>query len=151
VTLSALGSRPLFSLMYKPQMMDDGDDELGAQSGMIDKRNRNTPRKPATLPLFRPQITHDLYWIRTLGAAVGSRRRTAWATALLSNCCKVPVINVTYDSLSTGEAIIPYSGHGAAVVHHVYVSIVHCKGLAVTLPVDVFWFIQTNYFAAYGL
>jgi hypothetical protein len=31
------------------------------------------------VPLRPPQIPHDLTWVRTRAAAVGSRRLTAWA------------------------------------------------------------------------
>jgi hypothetical protein len=42
-------------------MIDDGD--CGAANGMIIGRgNRNTRRKPATVPLLPQQIPHDLTW-----------------------------------------------------------------------------------------
>jgi uncharacterized membrane protein YwzB len=47
----------------------------------VGRGNRSTRRKPAQVPLFPPQITHDLTWARTRAAAVGSRRLTAWALA----------------------------------------------------------------------
>jgi hypothetical protein len=72
--------RPLFNLLYQPQMIDD--DECGAVGGMIIGRgNRSTRRKPAPVPLCPPQIPHDLTWARTRAVAVGSQRLTAWAMA----------------------------------------------------------------------
>jgi hypothetical protein len=43
--------------------------------------NRSTRRKPAPVPLWPPQIPHDLTWARTRAAAVGNRRLTARAMA----------------------------------------------------------------------
>jgi hypothetical protein len=62
-------------LLYQLRMMDD--DECGAIDGMIGRGNRSTPRKTAPVPLFPPQIPHDLTQARTRTAAVGSRRLTA--------------------------------------------------------------------------
>jgi hypothetical protein len=64
-------------LLYQPRMMMDDDDECGAICGMSDRGNRSTRRKPAPLPLYPPQIPHDLSWAVTRAAAVGSRRLTA--------------------------------------------------------------------------
>jgi hypothetical protein len=47
----------------------------------IGKGNRSTRRKRAPMPLYPPQIPHDVTWARTRAAAVGSRRITAWAMA----------------------------------------------------------------------
>jgi hypothetical protein len=74
--------RSLIGLLYQPRVIDD--DECGALGGMrIDRRNRRTRRKtsPARVPLFPPQIPHELTWARTRVAAVGSRRLMAWAMA----------------------------------------------------------------------
>jgi hypothetical protein len=72
--------RPLFGLMYQPQMIDDGD--CRAIGGMkTDRGNPSTRRKPAPVPLCPPQIPHDLTWARTRAAAAGSQRLTAWAMA----------------------------------------------------------------------
>jgi hypothetical protein len=69
--------RPLVDLFYQPQMIDY--DECGAVGGMrIDRGNWSTRRKPAPVPLYPPQILHDLTWARTQAAAVESRRLTAW-------------------------------------------------------------------------
>jgi hypothetical protein len=74
-----LARRPLIGLLYEHQMIDY---ECGALGGMrIGRGNRSTRRKPAPVPLFPPQILHDLAWARTRAAAVGSRRLTAWAMA----------------------------------------------------------------------
>jgi hypothetical protein len=52
----------------------DDDDACGAVSGMkIGSGNGSTRRKSAPVPLCPPQIPHDLTWVRTLAAAVGSR------------------------------------------------------------------------------
>jgi hypothetical protein len=48
------------------------DDECGAVVGMrIVMGNRSTERKPAAVPLFPPQIPHDVTWDRTRSAAMG--------------------------------------------------------------------------------
>jgi hypothetical protein len=74
-----LARRPLTGLFYQPRMIDD---ESGAVGGMrIGRGNRSTRRKSASVPLYPPQIPHDLIWARTVAAAVGSRRLTTWATA----------------------------------------------------------------------
>jgi hypothetical protein len=57
--------RPLFDLLYQPQIIDD-DDECGAVCGMrIGRGNQSTWRKPSTVPLRPPQIPHDLSRSRT--------------------------------------------------------------------------------------
>jgi hypothetical protein len=62
--------RPLFVLLYQPQVIDDGD--CGAIGGMrIGRGNRSTWRKPATVPPSPPQFPHDLTRARTRAAAVG--------------------------------------------------------------------------------
>jgi hypothetical protein len=56
------------------------DDECGAVGGMrIGEGNRSTRGKPAPVPLYPPQIPHDLTWARTRAAAVGSQQLTACA------------------------------------------------------------------------
>jgi hypothetical protein len=68
--------RPLFGLLYQPQMIDDCD--CGAIGGMkIGRGNRSTSRKPAPVPLCQPQIQHDLNRARILAAEVGNQRLTA--------------------------------------------------------------------------
>jgi hypothetical protein len=60
-----------------PAPDDDDDDECGAVGGMRTGRgNRITRRKPAPVPLFQPQIPHDLTWARTRAAAEGSTAST---------------------------------------------------------------------------
>jgi hypothetical protein len=59
VTLSPLGARPLFGPLYQLPMIDVV--ERGAVSGTrIARGNRSNRGKPALLPLFPPQISHDL-------------------------------------------------------------------------------------------
>jgi hypothetical protein len=73
--------RPLFDLLYQPQMIYD-DDDCGAFGGMrISRGNRSTQRNPAPVPLCPRQILHDLTWNRTRAAAVGSRLQTATTMA----------------------------------------------------------------------
>jgi hypothetical protein len=55
--------RPLFGLLYGPQMIDD---DCGAIDRMrIGRGNRSTRRKPASMPLSPPQIPHDPTRART--------------------------------------------------------------------------------------
>jgi hypothetical protein len=75
VRLSPLGTASTTGQLYQLRMIDDGD--YAAISGIkIEKGNQSTRRKPTPVPLFPPQIPHDLTWARTLAAAVGSRRLT---------------------------------------------------------------------------
>jgi hypothetical protein len=68
----SLGTAATSGLLYKPQMVDEGD--CGAIGGMkIDRGNRSTRRKPAPAPLCPPQIPHDQTRARTRAAAVGSQ------------------------------------------------------------------------------
>jgi hypothetical protein len=62
---------------------DDDDDDCGAVGGNENWQGKPkySEKKPASLPLFPPQIPNDLTQTRTREAAVGSRRSTAWATA----------------------------------------------------------------------
>jgi hypothetical protein len=72
--LSPLGSAATSGLLYKPQMIDEGD--CGAIGGMeIGRGNQSTRRKPAPAPLCTPQIPHDQTQARTRAAAVGSETR----------------------------------------------------------------------------
>jgi hypothetical protein len=48
---------------------------------MLGRRNRNSRRIRAPVPLCRPQIPHDLTRARTRAVAVGSRPLTAWTAA----------------------------------------------------------------------
>jgi hypothetical protein len=75
VGLSPLGTAATSVLLYKPQMIDEGD--CGAVGGMkIGRGNRSTGRKPAPAPLCPPQIPHDQTRARTRAATVGSQRLT---------------------------------------------------------------------------
>jgi hypothetical protein len=59
-------------------------DEYGAVGGMtIGRGNRRTMRKPAPVPLCRPQIAHDLTWALTRAAVVGKQEinRLSYSTA----------------------------------------------------------------------
>jgi hypothetical protein len=77
---------------------DDDDDECGAVSGMrIGRENRSARRKPAPLPLCPPQIQHNLTWVRTLVAAVVSRRLTS--SAMARPCLYSYVNEVSYESV----------------------------------------------------
>jgi hypothetical protein len=74
--LSPLGTVATSGLLYKPQMIEEGDCE--AIGGMnIGRGNRSTQRKPAPTPLYPLQIPHDQNRARTRAAAVGSQRLTA--------------------------------------------------------------------------
>jgi hypothetical protein len=69
VRLIPLGRLATLDLLHKHGIID----EYGAVGGMrIDRGNRNTRRKTAPVSLCLPQIPHDLTWVRTQGAAVGS-------------------------------------------------------------------------------
>jgi hypothetical protein len=58
------------------------DDECGAVGGMrIGRGKQSTKRKPTPVPLYPPQIPHNLTWARTQAAAVESLRLTARAMA----------------------------------------------------------------------
>jgi hypothetical protein len=76
VRLSPLGPAATTGLLYKPQMIDDGD--CGAIGGMkICRGNRNSRRKPAPAPLRTPQISHEQTRARTRAAAMESQQLTA--------------------------------------------------------------------------
>jgi hypothetical protein len=70
VGLSPLGTAAASGLLFKPQMIDDGD--CGAIGGIkIGRGNRITRRKPAPATLCPPQIPHD----QTRAAAVRNAYR----------------------------------------------------------------------------
>jgi hypothetical protein len=72
VGLSPLGTAATSGLLYKPQMIDEGD--CGANGGMkIGRGNRSTRRKPAPAPLCPQQIPHDQTQARTRAAAVSRK------------------------------------------------------------------------------
>jgi hypothetical protein len=72
VRLSLLGTAATVWLIVPAS--DDDDDDCGVIGGMRnDKGNRSTWKKPAPVPLYPPQIPHEL----SGSAAVGSRRLTA--------------------------------------------------------------------------
>jgi hypothetical protein len=72
--------RPLYGLSHQPQMIDDDDDDdngaFAAIGGMIERGNRSTRRKPASLPLGPPQIPYGLTLPRTRAASEGMQRLT---------------------------------------------------------------------------
>jgi hypothetical protein len=78
VRLSPLGTSATAGLLYQPRMIDDDDDDYGAVGGIrIGRGNRSTRRKPVPVPLYPPQIPHDLTCDQTRAAAVGSQRLTS--------------------------------------------------------------------------
>jgi hypothetical protein len=90
VRLSPFGTSAKFGLLYRPWTLDV--DECGAVSEIrIGRGNRNTRRKPFPETICPPQISHDLTWVRTRAAAVGSRLLTSSAMArpalILQNVC----------------------------------------------------------------
>jgi hypothetical protein len=67
---SPFGTAATSGLLYKPQMIDEGD--CGAIGGMkIGRENRSTRRKPAPALLCPPQIPHDQTRNRTPGRRGG--------------------------------------------------------------------------------
>jgi hypothetical protein len=86
VGLSPLSTVATSGLLYKPQMIDDGD--CGAIGGMkIGRGNRNTRRKPAAVPLCPPQIQHDQTRARTPGRRGGkpATNRLSYGAAIDSS------------------------------------------------------------------
>jgi hypothetical protein len=76
VGLCPLGTAATSGLLYKPQMIDEGD--YGAIGRIkIGRGNQSTRRKPAPAPFCPPQIPHDQTRTRTRAATVGSQRLTA--------------------------------------------------------------------------
>jgi hypothetical protein len=73
---SPISTAATTGLLYQPNIIDDGD--CGAIGGMkIGRGKCSTRRKPAPMPLWPPQIPHDLTRAGTRAAAVGSQRLTA--------------------------------------------------------------------------
>jgi hypothetical protein len=69
-----MAQRPLFGLLYHPQMIYN---DYGAIGGMrIGRRNRSTRGKPTPVPLCPLQISHNLTLAPTRAAAVGTQRLT---------------------------------------------------------------------------
>jgi hypothetical protein len=69
VKLSPLGTAATTGLLYQPQRTDDGDCEEISRMKFA-REHRSTRRKPVPVPLFPPQIPHDLTRARTWAAAV---------------------------------------------------------------------------------
>jgi hypothetical protein len=82
LTLSPLGTSATVGLLYQPRMIDDDYEAVGGMR--IGRGNRSTRRKPAPVPLFPPQIPHDLTWDRTPGRRGGkpATNRLSYGTAL---------------------------------------------------------------------
>jgi hypothetical protein len=73
--------RPPIGLLYQPRLIDD---ELGATGGIRTGRgNRSTRGKHAPVPLYPPQIPHDLTWAQNPGRRGGklANNRLSYATA----------------------------------------------------------------------
>jgi hypothetical protein len=83
--------RPLFGLLYQPQMIHVYDDDCGTIGGMRIGRGN-----PAPVSLWPSQIPHELIRARTRAAAVGSRRLTAWAVARPWNNLRFNTNEITY-------------------------------------------------------
>jgi hypothetical protein len=76
--------RPLTGLLYQPRMIDD---ECGAVGGMrIGRGNRSTRRKLTPVPLYLPQIPHDLSWARIRATTNSLSYGTASILPLLPSC-----------------------------------------------------------------
>jgi hypothetical protein len=72
--------RPLFAYCTGPRWYLNGD--CRAIVGMnICRGSRSTRRKPAPVPLCRPQTPHDQTLTGTRSSVVGSQRLIAWAMA----------------------------------------------------------------------
>jgi hypothetical protein len=92
--------RPLFGLLYQPQMIED--DDCAANGGMkIGRGNRSIRRKPAPAQLCPPQIPHDLTRARTRATAViyiniyiyyknWSSRQNLWSSIVMSYTIRQP-------------------------------------------------------------
>jgi hypothetical protein len=96
--------RPLFGLLYGPQMIDD--DDCGAIGGMrIGRENRSTLRKPVPVPLCPPQILRDLTRSPNPGRRGGkpATNRLSYGTALLNLCSPVNCSKVIQND-ETGRA-----------------------------------------------
>jgi hypothetical protein len=73
VRLSSLDTQATSGPIVPAPDDDDDDDEYRAASGMIvSGENRSTRRKPASVPLCPPQISHNLSRDGTQAAAVVS-------------------------------------------------------------------------------
>jgi hypothetical protein len=77
VRLSQLGTSATILHILPARMVDD--DECGAVGGMTGRRNQNTRRKRAPVPLCPPQTPHDPTWARTRATTMGNRRLAARA------------------------------------------------------------------------
>jgi hypothetical protein len=89
VGLCPLGTAATSGLLYKPQMIDEGD--CGAIGRMkIGRETRSTRRKPAPAPLCPPQIRHDQTRTRTPGRRGGkpATNRLSYGAAFFMSLSK---------------------------------------------------------------
>jgi hypothetical protein len=89
----SLGTAATSGLLYKPQMIDEGD--CGAIGGMkIGRGNRSIRRKPAPVPLCPPQIPHDQVRARTPDRRSGkpATNRLSYGAAALIYLLKRPFL-----------------------------------------------------------
>jgi hypothetical protein len=114
VRLSPLGTAATTGLLYKPQMIDDGD--CGETGGMkIGRGNRGTRRKPAPAPLCPPQIPHDQTRARTRAAALGSQWLTARAMA---RPCETGLLTRQKDACnSRSDQLVPNGEYAECYLH----------------------------------
>jgi hypothetical protein len=63
--------RPLFDLLYEVRMTDHEPKAVGGMR--ISRKNRSTWRKHVPVPFCPLDLPHDIIWIRTRAAEVGSR------------------------------------------------------------------------------
>jgi hypothetical protein len=96
---------PLFGLLYQLRMGDDG---CGAVGGMSDRGNWSTRRKLAPVLLCPLQILYNMTRVRNLAVALGSRRLTAWATAM-TRCRITPRKMQVTEGALTSFGVNPFS------------------------------------------
>jgi hypothetical protein len=101
-------SKTSWNLRFSRSVDDRMLNEYGAVGGMIiGRRNRNTRRKPAPMPLCPPQIPQDLTWDQIRLAAMDSWRLPAWAMArsvkMVSIFLMIRVILIPYISNLLGK------------------------------------------------
>jgi hypothetical protein len=130
VGLSPLGTAATSGLLYKPQMIDEGD--CGAIGGMkIGRGNRSTRRKPAPGPLCPPQIPHDQTRARTRAAAVESQLelwRGLWLNLMYYDLCNSSFLNMLLCLLK--------------MVHNLNKT---CKGISYKYIIESHWKVLSNY------
>jgi hypothetical protein len=128
VGLSPLGTAATSGLLYKPQMIDEGD--CGAIGGMkIGSGNRSTRRKPSLAPLCPPQIPHDHARARTRAAAVGSRMVSSYLCKITSRITKVRFRNCARERKSSqgmgADCSITLPGSRCLSIHFLHIPSYH--------------------------